>query len=94
MIHLKQITVRGIPLDIEKMIKREAGRKGLSLNKAFISLLEKTTATKQKAQKRKSLYHDLDHVCGIWTKKEAEQFTNTVEFQRTIDEGLWKKAKS
>lgn len=91
---MKQITLRGIPLDIEKMIKREAGRKGLSLNKAFISLLEKTTGTEQKAQKRKFLHHDLDHLCGVWTKREAEEFTKSVESQRTIDEGLWKKAKS
>jgi len=93
-IHLKQITLRGIPVDIERMIKREAERKGMSLNKAFISLLEKATGTKEKVQKRKSLHHDLDHLCGIWTKKEAEEFTKTVEFQRTIDEDLWKNAKS
>jgi hypothetical protein len=93
-IYLKQITVRGIPVDIEKMIKREAGKKGLSLNKAFISFLENATGTKQKAQKRRSLHHDLDHFFGIWTKREAKEFTKNVEFQRTIDEGLWKKAKS
>ena len=92
-VHLKQITLRGIPGDIERMIKREAERKGLSLNKAFISLLEKATGTKEKAQK-KSLHHDLDHLCGIWTKREAEEFTKTVEFQRKIDKDLWKKAKS
>ena len=55
---------------------------------------EKTTGTKQKAQKKKSLHHDLDHLCGVWTKKEAEEFTKSVEFQRTIDEVIWKKAKS
>ena len=91
---MKQITLRGIPVDIERMIKREADRKGLSLNKAFISLLEKTTGTKEKAQKRKFLHHDLDHLCGIWTKREADEFIKNVEFQRTIDEDLWKNAKS
>jgi len=93
-IHLKQITLRGIPVEVERIIKREAERKGLSLNKAFISLLEKTTGIKEKAQKRKSLHHDLDHLCGIWTKREAEEFIKNVEFQRTIDEDLWKNAKS
>ena len=93
-IRLKQITLRGVPVEIEKMIKREAESKGLSLNKAFISLLGKTTGTKENSQKRKFLHHDLDHLCGIWTKKEAEEFIQTVEFQRTIDEDLWKKAKS
>jgi hypothetical protein len=91
---LKQITLRGIPVEIERMIKREAESKGVSLNKAFISLLGKITGTNEKAQKRKFLHHDLDHLCGIWTKREAEEFTNNVEFQRTIDEELWKNAKS
>ena len=91
---MKQVTLRGIPVEIERMIKREAESKGLSLNKAFISLLEKTTGTKEKVQKRKFLHHDLDHLCGIWTKREAEEFMKNVAFQRTIDEGLWKNAKS
>jgi hypothetical protein len=93
-IHLKQITLRGIPVEIERMIKKEAERKGLSLNKAFISLVEKATGTKEKMQKRKSMHHDLDHLCGIWTKRDAEEFTQNVEYQRTIDEGLWKNTKS
>jgi len=76
------------------MIKREAEDKRLSLNKAFISLLEKATGRKEKVQKRKFLHHDLDHLCGIWTKREAEEFLKSVEFQRTIDEGLWKNPKS
>jgi hypothetical protein len=91
---LKQITLRGIPVEIERMIKREAERKGLSLNKAFISLLEKSTSTKGKAQKSKSLHHDLDHLCGTWTEREAEEFTKNVELQRRIDENLWKNVKS
>jgi hypothetical protein len=86
--------LRGIPVEIERMIKKEAERKGLSLNKAFISLVEKATGTKEKMQKRKSMHHDLDHLCGIWTKRDAEEFTKNVEFQRTIDEGLWKNTKS
>jgi hypothetical protein len=90
---MNQITLRGIPAEIERMIRREAERKGVSLNKAFIALLEKTTGTKDKALK-KSLHHDLDHLCGIWTKKEAEEFTRSVEFQRRIDEDLWKNEKS
>ena len=91
---MKQITLRGIPVEIERMIKKEAERKGLSLNKAFISLVEKATGTKEKMQKRKSMHHDLDHLCGIWTKRDAEEFKKNVEFQRTIDEGLWKNTKS
>ena len=91
---MRQLTLRGIPVEIERMIKKEAERKGLSLNKAFISLVEKATGTKEKMQKRKSMHHDLDHLCGIWTKRDAEEFNQNLEYQRTIDEGLWKNAKS
>ena len=90
---MKQITLRGIPAEIEKIIKREAEREGLSLNKAFISFLERTTGTKKRVQKRNSLHHDLDHLCGIWTKREGEEFMKNVELQRAIDEDLWKNAK-
>ena len=93
-IHLKQVTVRGVPVEVEKMIKREAESKGLSLNKAFLSLLGKATGAKEKSQRKKLMHHDLDHLCGVWTKRQAEEFIKAVAFQRTIDEDLWKKAKS
>ena len=91
---MKQITVRGVPVEVEKMIKREAESKGLSLNKAFLSLLGKTTGAKGKSQRKNLMHHDLDHLCGVWTKREAEEFIKAVAFQRTTDEDLWKKAKS
>ena len=91
---MKQITLRGIPVEIERMIRKEAERNGVSLNKAFLSLLAKTTGTKEKAKKNKFPHRDLDHLCGIWTKREAEEFTRNFELQRRIDEDLWKNAKS
>ena len=48
---MKQITVRGIPPEVEKIIKKEAQRKGLSLNKAFVSVLEKTATGKRDVKK-------------------------------------------
>ena len=90
---MKQITIRGIPGEVEKVVKKEAERKGMSLNKAFISLLEKAAGIKKGAKKQKSLYHDLDHLCGIWTKEEAKAFERNLELQREIDEDLWKKAE-
>jgi hypothetical protein len=92
-IELRQITLRGIPDEIEKMVKREAERKRLSFNKAFISLLERATGLRTKEKKKKTLYHDLDYLSGVWAKEEAETFQRNLEFQRVIDEELWKKAK-
>ena len=90
---MKQMTVRGIPGEVERMIKKEAQRKGLSLNKAFVSLLERATGLKVKEKKKKTLYHDLDHLSGVWAKEEAETFKRNLQFQRKIDEDLWKKTR-
>jgi len=89
---LKQITIRGIPDDIAKIIKKEAREKHLSLNKAFISLLEKATGVKSKKIDRKTIYHDLDYLCGKWSEKDAEVFDKNLKSLRTIDEDLWKEA--
>ncbi len=90
---MKQITIRDIPVEIEKVVKEEAERKGLSLNKAFISLLKKATGFKAEARKKKVLYHDLDHLSGVWTKGDALMFENNLKLQRKIDEELWKKRR-
>jgi len=89
---LKQITIRGISDDITKIIEKEAKEKHLSLNKALISLLEKATGIKGKNLARKTIYRDLDHLCGIWTKKGTKKFDKSLDMQRRIDKDLWKKS--
>ncbi len=89
---MKQITVRGIPDEVEKIVQREAKTKGSSLNKAFISLLERATGIKAK-EKKKTLYHDLDHFWGVWTKEDASIFNKNLHLQRKIDKDLWKKTE-
>ncbi len=92
---MKQVTVRGLPLEVEKMIKKEARRKGLSLNKAFVSVLERAAAGKKgEKNKKRNLYHDLDHLFGIWSKREFGVFQRNLDLQRKIDEEVWKKAES
>ena len=88
---MKQITIRGIPDEVEKIIRKEAEKKGESLNKAFLSLLEKLSGVKGKEKKKKTLYHDLDHLSGVWTKEEWATFKKNLGFQRKIDEEIWKK---
>jgi len=91
---LKQVTLRGIPEDIEKKAKKEADSKGVKLNKAFLSLLKGSSGIRLKAKKRtKTLNHDLDHLSGKWTKEEAETFDRNLGLQRRIDEDLWKKTE-
>jgi hypothetical protein len=91
---LKPITVRGISTEIEKMIRKEAKNKRLSLNKTLIGFLEKGAGIKGVDREKVALYHDLDHLCGVWTKEEAQTFERSLDFQRKIEEELWKKTGS
>ena len=90
---LKQITLRSIPDEIEVMVKKEAKAKGLSLNKAFITLMEKATGIKTRDKKKKAVYHDLDNLFGTWSKSDAIAFNNSLQLQRKVDEELWKKTR-
>ena len=51
---MKQITIRDIPAEVQKAVKREAERKGLSLNRAFIAVLERAVGGKSREKKKKA----------------------------------------
>ena len=91
---LKPITVRGISAEIEKLIRKEAKNKRLSLNKTLIGFLEKGAGIKGVDRVKVGLYHDLDHLCGVWTREEAQTLEKSLDFQRKIEEELWKKTGS
>ncbi|PIV84705.1 MAG: hypothetical protein COW52_06150 [Nitrospirae bacterium CG17_big_fil_post_rev_8_21_14_2_50_50_9] len=88
---MKQITLRGIPEKVKKAVQKEAERKGLSLNRAFISLLSRTVSGT--AREKKVIHHDLDHLAGLWSREESTAFDKYLGIQRKVDEELWKKSK-
>jgi hypothetical protein len=87
---MKQLTIRGIPDEVQKVIEREAKRKRKSKNKIVVSLLEQATGVKSGKSSRVELCHDLDHLSGLWSAKEGERFEKHLVKQRKIDEDLWK----
>lgn len=79
------LTLRNLPPDVAQAIREEAEKKGLSLNKAVIGLLEKNIGLSGK----KKIYHDLDELSGSWSVDEAKKFEKTLNTQRAIDTDLW-----
>ena len=86
---VKQYTIRGVPRAIEEMIEQEADRTGLSLNKAFISLLEKSLLGGGVKNKKKKRHKDLDGLFGVWDEQESGEFGDNLKSQREIDGALW-----
>ena len=85
---MKAITLRNLPPDLDKAIRKRARGKRMSVNKAVIGLLEAHLT--QDKRKRAELYHDLDDLCGSWTEDAAAAFDRVLAKQRTIDQDVWK----
>jgi hypothetical protein len=86
---MKAITLRDVPPELARLIRRRAEQEKMSLNKTVVRLLEEGTGLLQK-KKGKTLYDDLDALAGAWTQKEARDFEQALEKQRAIDLDLWK----
>ena len=85
---MKAVTLRKLPAKLAKAIRQEANRKGTSINKAVISLLENRAMVG--SRDRLAVHDDLDNLAGSWSKKEAADFDKALAAQRTIDPELWK----
>ena len=85
---MKAITLRNLPSDLDKAIRKRARGKRVSVNKAVIGLLEEHLT--QGKMKRAELHHDLDELCGSWTEDAAAAFDRALAKQRTIDPNVWK----
>ncbi len=85
MLHsLKAITLRNVPPQVARLILETAKRQHSSLNMAVISLIEKLLPRREAAD-----HHDLDHLIGSWSAKEAAAFDREIELQRRIEPDLW-----
>jgi hypothetical protein len=88
---MRQITLRGIPDDIETIAQKESKDKGMSLNKAFLSLLRKGAEQQEGASrvKKSRTRSEFSQFLGLWSEDEAAAFDESLREQREIDAGLW-----
>ena len=84
-----QLTIRGLPPEIEETVRKEARQGRISLNKAVIRLLENALG-KPGPPEQVPTSHDLDRFCGVWSAEEASELAERLGQPRTIDEELWK----
>jgi len=86
--NVKAITLRNIPPDLDKAIRKRARGKRVSVNKAVLGLLEEHLRPAEK--RRPDLHHDLDHLSGSWPEDMAAAFDRALAEQRPIDPDVWK----
>lgn len=88
---MRQMTLRDIPDEIEMLARGEADRQGISLNKAFLSLLRKSTqqTTTQSFSPTNKSSASFSRFCGVWSDDEAAEFDKALKVQRGIDDEAW-----
>ena len=87
---MKAITLRNLPPELAKAVRKEANRQRTSINRAVISLLQRKTEPRKKRAREAREYDDLDSLAGSWTKNEAAAFETALAVQRTLDPEMWK----
>ena len=85
---MKAVTLRNLPPQLDRTIRERAKKKGVSVNKVVIGLLQDHLGESERKTVRR--YHDLDDLSGSWTRQEAEAFDRALEKQRGIDLEMWK----
>jgi hypothetical protein len=73
-----QYTIRGIPPELDTLVREKASEYGTSINETLIKVIE--------AGLGQIRHHDLDKFAGTWPPDEA--FDQAIETQRTIDPDL------
>ena len=87
---MKQLTIRGIGIELHNALRSEARGRGLSMNRHVLSILRRAVGQADKLGQSEVEYHDLDHLAGTWTQQESEDFAKQLAAQRPIDEELWR----
>ena len=82
---MKHLTVRNVTQDLEKALRDEQRRRGMSLNATVLDLLKRALGLGPGGE----YDNGLASLAGTWTKEELRAFeANTALFEQ-IDEGLW-----
>jgi len=89
----KQLTVRGLDARLDRTLRAEARRRGLSVNRTVLGLLSEATglsAADRSAAQPSGRWTDLDHLAGTWSVEEADAFDRQLGATRAIDPKLWR----
>ena len=83
---MSTLTIRGCDDTLSNALQEESRKRGISMNKFVLNLLDETLLT----GKRKKYHDDLDHLAGTWTEKEAKEFEDHITDFEKIDPDDWK----
>ena len=85
-----QITLRGVEPLVLAEIQRIARAKGVSMNKAALSLLNRGAGIDEERQASRRIGTAVDRFVGSWTGAQASAFSRSIASLEQVDDELWK----
>ena len=79
-----QYTIRKVPHEVDKALRRKARKEGKSLNEIAIEALARGAGVETVVTENR----DLEFAIGSWI--EDPEFDKTIDDQRQIDPDMWK----
>jgi hypothetical protein len=74
--------------EMEQTIRRIARQKGKSLNRVILDMIYEYTGRKKKSEEPQG--RSLCKLAGGWSRKQAEEFFESIRSCEQIDEAMWK----
>ena len=85
---LKNMTLRGLDLQLAAKLREVAEQEGKSVNQTVLDALRKQFGLDQ-ARRFTEVHRDLDHLFGRWDEDEFAQIQRKIDSERRIDPELW-----
>lgn len=86
---MANLSVRGVGEKSLQRIKQTAKRRGVSVNRLIVDMLN-SDAGLAPAAKQFTIHHDLDKLAGTWNAAQARAFEAVTASFAQIDEELWR----
>jgi hypothetical protein len=84
----KQLTIR-FDRDLERTLREEARREGVSLNRAAVRFIRKGAGL-DRIERSDVVASSLDHLAGTWPQEDADAFDRAMAVFERVDEDLWR----
>ena len=83
---MKTMTIRNVPRELAAALEAEKRRRGLSLNRTVLSVMQEALGISS----GRSRSNGLHRLAGTWSEDEFRSFERAVAPFSEIDEDLWR----
>lgn len=83
----RHLTVRNLPEELGRALRKETRKRGTSLNQTVIDLLGHGLGVSSPSKRRSN---GLRRLAGTWSEEDHSQFVRALDVTEKVDEEIWR----